>query len=214
MITFKKFLSEADAPIDLADFIIDNCRPFLSEVDGDPSDPFEYPLYRGLNPSDGDKKVKLNVDGEIKTCLIKTARTDRKPLDTHPQISKLIDDQFNEKFGWKPRSQGVFCFSKERKHGATDFGKLHQIVPIGNFKYLWNPAIPDLTYKIFRLHGDIKVPKRPPNLEYSAEDLAKIAAETKSIIGEYQDGELGNAIYDDSGMEIMLGCKTYLAIPL
>jgi hypothetical protein len=35
-------------------------------------------------------------------------RKNRRPLDTPPIVSKYIDNLFQNKFGWKPRSEGVF----------------------------------------------------------------------------------------------------------
>lgn len=72
-----------------------------------------------------------------------TPRADRKPKDTNPIIHKFVDDFFEERVGWRPRSEGIFC--TPRYHEATSYGHNAYIVfPKDGFKYLWSPNIEDL----------------------------------------------------------------------
>src|SRR5574343_1636353 len=56
--------------------------------------PHMGPMYRGY---------KKNLYD-----YIKTRRKNRRPMDSKPIFQKMFDKYFFKKFGWKPRSEGVF----------------------------------------------------------------------------------------------------------
>jgi hypothetical protein len=67
-------------------------------------------------------------------------RTDRKPTDTPLELHKIIDNEFKRLFGWKVRSEGVFCWSRKlsRIDTSTDSPSDRACVfPIGNFKIVF-----------------------------------------------------------------------------
>lgn len=94
------------------------CQPFLNTT--------HHPLYRGIWMMDA---VRLGMGKEVQVFK------DRKPRDSDPIASKLIDDWFEEHHGIRPRSQGLFCSGKINE--ARIYGTPVYTFPIGNFKYVW-----------------------------------------------------------------------------
>ncbi len=70
----------------------------------------------------------------------------RLSRDTKPQISKLLDEGFVNKFGIPLRSRGVFA-TKDLSI-ATEYGRFKKeaflFFPKNGFRYFWNPQIDDL----------------------------------------------------------------------
>jgi hypothetical protein len=90
----------------------------------------EY-FYRGMR----------NVNME-KGYGFRITRTDRRPKDTPEDIQEMLDKKFKKKFGWKPRSEGVFA--NPDPSYASHYGKSVVIFPQNGFKYVWSPNIQDL----------------------------------------------------------------------
>jgi len=107
-----------------------NCQPFIKEFK---SSNVKYFLYRA---------TKKNIKFYDKII----PRKDRKPRDTPLHIHKLIDDIFKDKFGWKPRSEGVFV--NPNKTVISEYGNAYIFIPIGKYEYLWSPKIDDLYNEI------------------------------------------------------------------
>ncbi len=100
-----------------------NCKQYLKDLKGT-SDV----LYRG------------GRGGEI--TLI-TPRTDRHPKDMSPELQELLDDEFDKKFGWRPRSEGVFCsgdYDQAEGYGNAVF----TVWPIGKYDFIYSDSINDL----------------------------------------------------------------------
>lgn len=212
MITFKQSLTEETQ--DLEDFIIEKCHWLLSELDADVEETIAKPLYRGINVSGDAQKIQLRVNGKVRTCLIKNVRQNREPLDTPRQISTWVDDAFEEIFGWKPRSQGLFCTGSLFQ--TTDYGQAFQIFPMGKFKYVWSPDITDMIAPIKRISRELKIsyPGGPvSHITATKEQLAEFNERIREFITEkYIDENLHDAI--GKHREIMFSCKQYLAVPL
>jgi hypothetical protein len=99
--------------------------------------------------------------------IVKKVHKYRTPTDTPEEIQKWIDDEFEKKFGWRPRSQGVFA-------SASVFGAYNPrfiFFPIGKYKYIWSPEVQDffgklddiydigsLKFLVKGLHQDAKEP--------------------------------------------------------
>lgn len=85
-------------------------------------------MYRGSNRSRdfGRKKV----------------RTDRSPKDMPIQAHDALDDAFKDLYGWRARSEGLFCTG--RKSTASSYGTAQIVFPIGRYEYLWSDNITDL----------------------------------------------------------------------
>jgi hypothetical protein len=103
-----------------------DCKPFLSSRRSK-----RDLLWRGV-------KQKLNSD-YVKI----TTRTNRKPKDTPKELHDLMNFEFKKAFGWKPRSEGVFTFTKASNAGGYG-NQTVMMFPIGNFKYVWSNKIEDL----------------------------------------------------------------------
>lgn len=108
--TFKDFLTGVPTQD-----IKEKCQPFIKESGG-------KPLFRGYGI--GNSKSK-----EV------AVRKDRKSRDTDFLIHTLMDEYFDEKFGLKARTQGMFTIGD--KNQASVYGMPHYVLPVGEFKYIW-----------------------------------------------------------------------------
>ena len=134
----------------------------------------------------------------------KKVRTDRTPMNMDVSETKQLDDAFYKKFGWKPRTNGLFMTgSAILAQGYTGIGKAPYIVfPIGSYKYVWSEAAEDLYTDIPKLRT-----------------MAKGGALGKKVKGNiyqmivdkyFQDKHLCRA--HKTGNEVMVQCKTYYAL--
>lgn len=98
-----------------------DCKPFLDRE--------KSLLYRGLG-----------VESDL--FLEKTVRTDRKPKDTHPAMSKLFDNIFYELFRVKLRSEALFAI--RNMSGAAEYGNVYMIFPKGKYEIFVSSSISDL----------------------------------------------------------------------
>jgi hypothetical protein len=112
---------------EIVDILRDKCAPFLKELK---KHRYYYMLYRGS---------KKHIPDDI--MLVKS-RKDRKPKDTPPKLSKILDDMFFKKFGWRARSEGVFATPSF--DSCSYYGCRSMFFPVGQFKYVWSPDIKDL----------------------------------------------------------------------
>ena len=87
------------------------------------------------------KSLMLRGLDESKDLVRKKVRKNRKPKDSWEEYSEFLDKELKKKFGWKPRSEGLFVSSKYMT--ASSYGHVHVIFPIGNFKYVWNTEMGD-----------------------------------------------------------------------
>lgn len=106
--------------------IEEDCQPFLKIL----KENINIKTYSGGNPILY-RGIKNRDDDFIKEKV----RKDRKSLDSskHVDIEKL-DDMYQDKFGVRPRSQGIFCSFDASQ--ADRYGDLFMIFPIGDFNYL------------------------------------------------------------------------------
>ena len=72
----------------------------------------------------------------------KVTRTDRAPLDTPKELHDLIDNWFLKEFGWKARSNALFCWPLRFNSGFVPNKWL--VFPAGNYKYVWSSEVDDL----------------------------------------------------------------------
>lgn len=66
----------------------------------------------------------------------------RRPKDMHPDFSKKIDNAMKELFGWKPRSDGLFCYIHPKSGELKNI--FYSVIPAGDYKYVWSPMVQDL----------------------------------------------------------------------
>lgn len=184
MTTFKQFLLE-----NLRRDIPKLCAEFIEESHG-------LPLYRGSSQ-------------KVKNPTIITPRKDRKPTDTPVEIHDAMDDWFEENYGVRARSVGVFATGS--KHSASTYGTPYFILPIGDFKYFWaedisfqtiNGAVRDtilISDQIRRLQS-----RTPDELKQNTNEILTKRVKIKTT-------NLSRAITEFS--EITLVCDQYMIVP-
>ena len=101
-----------------------DCMPFINEA--------QDVFWRGLKGG-----VKKDTIYKI------MPRSNRKPKDLPPEMSKALDDKFKKYFGWRVRSEGAFATTK--KGMTMQYGAAVMFFPIGKkYKYVWSEEIKDL----------------------------------------------------------------------
>lgn len=201
-----------DEVIQIDEFLESKCAQYLDEL-GDDADQsvFEVAqasLYRGMESPGTAQKAEF--EGEPVDLHVKKVRQNRAPRDTHPDVSELLDQLFEKKFGWKPRSQGLFCYGRRAKHLVGTYGTVYAIMPMGKFKYLWNPEVKDLTLSSAKVFSQQGIRIRNVDDEYSEAELDRMKPFLESIVNGYRENELLTAIRTTS--EIMIGCAEFAAI--
>ena len=152
-----------------------NCQPFLKEIN-------HNFLYRGYK-----NKIK-----SIKKVI---TRTDRKPLGSSEEDHANFNKLFKKKFGWKARSEGVFCSSNT--NDVRQYGNVNLVFPIGKYQYVWSPKVTDLTLYIEDYY------------DYE-EDFGSWEDFLQWIVSTYKDKDLIKAIEYKS--EISIKCKEYYLV--
>ena len=170
-----------------------NCKPYLQQKAKAP-----LQLFRGTKALEYEDFLEI------------TPRKDRQPRDTPQKIHKKFDQLFLKYHGIKARSEGVFTTSDNT---VSSFYGINGIVfPIGNFKYLWNPNVKDLStdpnganitkpwYK--KIFDELMV--------LVTKDYENIDDMLENIIKKYKSTDLKNAM--KSGNEVMIFCKKYYMV--
>ena len=99
---FKQFLNE-EYNTEKVDYVLSvlkkDCMPFINEISKCPKNSLYYYgnllFFRAVGN-------RINEIEKFKT------RKDRKPKDTPLIIHNKLNDGLKEKFGWYPRSEGIF----------------------------------------------------------------------------------------------------------
>ena len=163
------------------------CKPFLKEFPV--SSKFLYRGTRMTNDHDGIQNKKR--------------RKDRKPTDTPEDVTREIDNTFNSKFGWKPRTQGVFATGNSRT--STVYGIPHLFFPIGKYRYIWSPKIKD-----FYTHSYLDDFKSNYTHNYEGSKEEGLENWAKETVKLYKSKRLNDAAM--SGNEIMFDVNRYYII--
>jgi hypothetical protein len=191
MITFKQFLSETELK-SAADLIQMQCKPFLDAINGNGF------LYRGIKGLDKvESHTALDSDGNEMEYAVKTVRQDRTPLDLDPSTHNIVGSFLKDRFGWNPRTEGVFAFGEDvSMSDLKAYGEPCVIFPIGEIKYVWSRHVEDL-------YSDMK-----SSLEDGREETVRRWLSDH----EYQDKNLDIAVMRSD--EVMIKCDKYLAFPI
>jgi len=155
-----------------------------------------------------------------------TVNTNRVPMGSSWELHNLFDNEFYKKFGWKARSNSIFCTGLEDI--AMTYGMGYIVFPIGNFKYLWSMEAKDLyiyclqnfiiDHKHLEGQAFTTVAKKfngskviQSETEIELERLVKEKQKKiDKVMKSYKTTGLNEAI--DSGSEIMINCKEYYAL--
>ena len=212
MITFKQFLSESsDFEIStvakLERYMAQNCKR-ACEVFRDHGVLF----YRGAQKSLGTDEIE---DFQSRyTLWVGTAspRKDRTPRDTPQFVHDYIDDWFNDKYGFKARSQGLFVVGDA--NDAQGYGVVAVILPIGDFTTYSSPQVDDMTHTLFPDHDWSSTPGpvggygvwngSDPSEEDQIALLDQMLDRFKYVKDDFE------TIAKHKHMEVMIDCKKYL----
>jgi len=133
-------------------------------------------------------------------------RDERKPMDTHPSLTKLINKSLKKKFGWNARTENVvFCWGSSKK---VINPTARYVFPVGNYKFVYST-------KVFDLYGDLYHSDLISNLKISGnnnqEDLKKLYDYfVYEYLNSYSDKDIKRAVL--YGNEIMVNCKWYYLV--
>ncbi len=198
------YLNEDKLP-EIVNIIKDKCKPFLKEWDGN------YFLYRG---------IKKHFDYEVLQV-----RNDRKPKDMPLPLHNMFDNAFQKRFGWKARSNSVFCTGNQTI--TEEYGALFIVFPSGKYSYISSTEIEDLYvyftdvetldderfYKYFDNNlsrdysdfGDLYNNKKDDKSFMKAVELY-----INELVKTYKNNGLNKMIMQ--GNEIMIRCNEYIAV--
>lgn len=202
---FKLYLVENEEKLEITDADINkirkDCYPYISWQRNQKE---TKPLYRGRN------KLPNAVN-------LKTRRKDRKPLNTRRVVSDLFDDMLMEKFGWRPRAEGVFTIGKYSY--ASLYGTPQLFFPVGKYRYVWNTKYDDLflTPEMGKINKELLVKSADDPNDFTgnydwkdekSKDLARI--EIQKLVDDCKDTGLYDAI--TTGNEVMFDCDRYYMV--
>ncbi len=146
-------------------------------------------LYRGMMFIDDDFGVMYPIEN-------------RKTIDTPKFISEKFNELLYDKFGWYPRTEGVFAFQK--LGSSSNYGESYMIFPVDGFEYIWSPNISDFYIEFKRKNNlMIKYFKDYDNLNkdnlinYFDEKLVYDYDNMPNVVGEE------NVITKEKWLEIM-----------
>ena len=135
-------------------------------------------------------------------------RTDRRPKDTGKMLHDLIDDLLEKKFGWRPRSEGIFTSS--HRGMVAGYGHTFSVWPIGAYKFVWSDDVRDM-FNILR--AELKLASHEMN---SNAVMMKVLQDSgnqnkiKKIVDSFQDTDIKKAW--GSGNEVVFKCNSYYLV--
>lgn len=149
-------------------------------------------LFRGTK---SERRKPIDDDNKIYKVV---PRKRRNPKDTDKETQKILDNLFNQRFGWKPRSHGIFAAGLQ---SSQYYGIPHGFFPVNGFEYIWSPKIDDLyndfvtewegEYAPGRMPGwwaNVDDPKEKYNSPYDIESIGPL--HIKGDMYSYKDIEV------------------------
>jgi hypothetical protein len=97
-----------------------------------------FQLYRKSDKNFLYRGVKADIYHYEK----RSRRKDRQPKDMPKHLHDLLDYEFNRRFGWKARSEGVFVVPNQTM--ARGYGTPYIFIPLGKYRFLYSDEISDL----------------------------------------------------------------------
>jgi hypothetical protein len=177
-IKYQNYLIEEEKGLDhFIPKIQAECKPFLKDIKGAAGT-----LFRD------------DVKNRNKPIWKKVTRMNRRPLDTPMDLHNALDDWFLKKFGWRARSQALFCWPLKFISDFTSYKWL--VFPAGNYRFLWSDRLDDLWADISGIYNT---------------DMEIFIKDFESIYGNSYHNDKIKQSMRWSG-EIMINCKySYLA---
>jgi len=225
---FMEDISEESSHEDVIAFIKANCKFILAEIRKTPASLKDYNfLYRGI-------KKSFNKDDSFigdRNYFIGTVRKDRRPKDLSIDLHVLFDNAFEEVFGWKARSQGLF--TSGHKSDTSSYGRPYVVFPIGQFNFIYSKEITDLytdldnslrNYNIItkynlKIKNKKKLIKMWDSYDEDYQHRAQLRIQmlkqypeiVKALVAqEYTDKNLSEGLKAHN--EIMINCDKYVAV--
>jgi hypothetical protein len=182
-----------------------DCKPYLSEL-----------------KSSKNVLMRLSLNYKFDTIVKYALKKDREPVDTPVELHDIMNDFLKKKFGWSPRSNGLFTWlmtkSKLKNLPHTYNKKPVLVFPIGNYKTVYNPTIEDIYMSWDEYISNKKEEEYSKKREGSIS--AKIPEEEifidwfeKFALPDYTSKNALNAHLYEYRIECMINAKNFYFIP-
>jgi len=185
---YQKYLNERDYTISNIE-----TEEIINQLHIDCSDYFKYIKY-GVKSFRGTKKKYRNIYTKIKP------RKNRIPSGLPEVIHDELGLQLKKKFGWNPRTEGVFATGDFIQ--SQEFGDPCYFYPSNGFKMIWSDIINDIYVNI----------KSDGFLSFTQPDES-INSYIEQLIKDYKSGtakDINKAL--QSFNEVMFQCKFYYMV--
>lgn len=140
----------------VVDILLRNCMPFMRDMGYDKTGNKTKHLLSGR------ENTKLFFEGKI--------RNDRNPKDTPRWLHDMVDNEFQKKFGVKPRSNSIFTIGDYQY--AISYGySVYIIIPKGKYNIIWSDDINDLYTSLKSAYKDILNISSPYDFSWNVENL-------------------------------------------
>lgn len=134
-------------------------------------------------------------------------RKNRRPSDIPIEVHKIFGEAFQKKFGWNPRTTGVFCAPNTTI--AELYGNEHYFYPVGNFKMLYSKGVDDFLNTL-KDQGFIKGAQK--GWDYTPSNVYDFENTVEEIVSKYEQDTNNAKDALDSWAEIMCQCKSYYMV--
>lgn len=98
-----------------------SCKPFIDEM----KNTTKELIYRGYRKGIGNRLLAR-----------KPVQKDRNPRYISDEMHKTLGDYMKKKYGWNPRTEGVFTADRSLSLRFGDFNTF-LFFPVGKYKYIW-----------------------------------------------------------------------------
>lgn len=211
----SELVTESDEPVMFEDFVRENCRPYMAALDADMEviDSPRFSLYRGIKEASLTNDMEMVRHDRVVTAYVNRVRTDRQPKDTPADISSIVDDLLEKKFGWRPRAESAFCYTFKNRGAVEHYGDKYRVYPMGDLEFVYSPKVRDMTYQLAEWLRERKL--WPSSGKIPPEALGETTEAIKEFVEEhgYTNKNLHAAMMSEGKPEIMVNCHKYLAVP-
>lgn len=185
-----------------------DCKPYLSEMKNAKNFLMRYSL-------------NYKFDTIVKYKL----KRDREPVDTPKVLHDIMNDGLKERFGWYPRSNGLFTWLLEKpktmRLPATSNKRPVLVFPISNYKYVYNPQIEDVYMEWDSYISEVRDKeimarergKETPHSAKISEDAIFLKWWDKYALPEYTNKNAFSAHLYSWRIECMINARYFYFIP-
>ena len=196
---FKEFISESFSSDGISieeavDIVKERGLEWKKFTGGFPTNSTNWLIYRGMH-------VMFAPD-----FVVKSPRSNRKPLTTIKKTHDQADDFFKEEFGIAFRSNSIF--TARSKEVAGWYGDVYAIFPLDRVSFAWSEEVEDFTAQVDDYKRKNKFGSNTLTDDQSKEML-------KSFDYHFNDSSLQEKYFkfrDFNKHELMIHCDEYLAV--